>query len=163
MQMLQRGGRTSALAKALAEYGRLAKTLYLLDFVASEDYRRRIRVQLNRGESRHRLARAIFHGRRGEVREGYRDGQEEVLGALGFVTNAVVLWNTLYMDAALTHLASGGSVVPESDQERLSPLGFAHINFHGRFSFNLPETVQQGQLRPLRTPKLTDPIRFAFT
>lgn len=85
-----------------------------------------------------------------------------MLGALGFVTNAVVLWNTIYMDAALAHLASMGSPVSESDQERLSPLGFAHINFHGRFSFDLPETVQQGQLRPLRTPKSTDPIRFAF-
>ena len=75
---------------------------------------------------------------------------------------AVVLWNTLYMDAALAHLERSGAAVLESDQERLSPLGFAHINFHGRFSFSLPEVVQQGQLRPLRTPKRTDPIRFAF-
>jgi len=53
--------------------------------------------------------------------------------------------------------------VSEADQERLSPLGFAHINFHGRISFDLPEAVQQGQLRPLRTPRPTDPIHFAFT
>jgi hypothetical protein len=66
------------------------------------------------------------------------------------------------MDAALAHLESIGTQVSETDQERLSPLGFAHINFHGRFSFDLPEIVQQGQLRPLRTPKPTDPIRFAF-
>ena len=79
------------------------------------------------------------------------------------MVNAVVLWNTIYMDAALAHLAQTGSAVSEADQERLSPLGFAHINFHGRFSFDLPEVVQLGQLRPLRTPRPTDPIRFAFT
>jgi hypothetical protein len=67
------------------------------------------------------------------------------------------------MDAALAHLANIGSAVSETDQERLSPLGFVHINFHGRLNFDLPETVQRGQLRPLRTPKLTDPIRSAFT
>jgi TnpA family transposase len=163
MHLLQGGRRASTLARAIAEYGRLPKTQYLLDFVSIEAYRRRIRIQLNRSEGRHRLERAIFHGRRGEVREGYREGQEEVLGALGFVTNAVVLWNTIYMDAALAHLANIGSAVSETDQERLSPLGFAHISFHGRLNFDLPETVQRGQLRPLRTPKLTDPIRFGFT
>ena len=90
------------------------------------------------------------------MRKGYRKGHGEVLGALGFVTNAVMPWNTVYMDAALVHLvhlARIGFPVSEEDQERLSPLGFAHINFHGRFRFDLPETVQQGQLRPLRTPK----------
>ena len=39
---------------------------------------RRILTQLNRGESRHSLARAVFHGRRGEVRQRYREGQEGV-------------------------------------------------------------------------------------
>jgi TnpA family transposase len=163
MPLFQGGGRASALAKALGEFGRLPKTQHMLNFIdLDENYRRRIRIQLNRHEGRHSLERAIFHGRRGEVREGYREGQGEVLGALGFVANAVVLWNTIYMDAALAHLESQGTPVSEADQERLSPLGFAHINFQGRFSFDLPEIVQQGQLRPLRTPKPTDPIRFAF-
>jgi hypothetical protein len=67
------------------------------------------------------------------------------------------------MDAVLAHLANVGSAVSETDQERLSPLGFPHINFHGRLNFDLPETVKRGQLRPLRTPNLTDPIEFAFT
>lgn len=30
---------------------------------------------------------------------------------------------------------------------RLSPLKFAHINFHGRYSFALPGEVLGGQLR----------------
>jgi hypothetical protein len=67
------------------------------------------------------------------------------------------------MDAALAHLANVGSAASETDQEHLSPLGITHINFHGRINFNLPETVQRGQLRPLPTPKLIGPIRFAFT
>ena len=85
-----------------------------------------------------------------------------MLGALVFVTNVVILWNTIY-EAALAHLACMGLPVSEADQEHLSPLGFAHINFHGRFSFDLAEEVQKGQLRPLRTPRPTDPIRFHFT
>ena len=40
----------------------------------------------------------------GESRERYREGQEDQLGALGLLTNAVILWNTVYMQASLDHL-----------------------------------------------------------
>ena len=63
-----------------------------------------ILTQFNRGESRHAVARAICHGQKGEIRKRYQDGQEDQLGALGLVTNAVVLWNTIYIQAALDHL-----------------------------------------------------------
>lgn len=59
--------------------------------------------QLNHHEGRHALARVVFHGQRGELRQRYRQGQEDQLGALGLVVNAIVLWNTIYLDAALAH------------------------------------------------------------
>ena len=43
--------------------------------------------------------------------------------------NAVVLWNTRYMDLALTQLRAGGVESQEADVARLSPLGFRHVNF----------------------------------
>ena len=64
--------------------------------------------QLNRGEDRNKLARAVFHGRRGELRQRYREGQEEQLSALRVVVNIIVLWNTLYMDAAPEQLRHEG-------------------------------------------------------
>jgi TnpA family transposase len=36
---------------------------------------------------------------RGELRQRYREGQEDQLGALGLLMNVVVLWNTLYLVA----------------------------------------------------------------
>ncbi len=63
MRITQGGGSPTILGKALAEYGRIAKTLHMLAFVdADETYRRRIHTQLNTQESRHALARRIFHG-----------------------------------------------------------------------------------------------------
>ncbi|PLP20546.1 Tn3 family transposase, partial [Klebsiella pneumoniae] len=93
--------RPSGLTQAIIEAGKINKTLYLLNYIDDEDYRRRILTQLNRGESRHAVAIAICHGQKGEIRKRYQDGQEDQLGALGLVTNAVVLWNTIYMQAAL--------------------------------------------------------------
>lgn len=54
------------------EVGRVNKTLYLLNYIDDEDYRRRILTQLNRGEGRHAVARAICYGQRGEIRKRYR-------------------------------------------------------------------------------------------
>jgi TnpA family transposase len=151
MRALQKEKKPSTLAKAIGELGRVSKTLYLLNYVDDEAYRRRILTQLNRGESRHSLSRAVFYGRRGEVRQRYRERQEEQLGALGLVVNAIVLWNTYYMDAALNHLRSEQMIVNASDVARLSPLGYEHINILGRYRFHLSEDLKNGAMRPLRS------------
>ena len=154
-RVLQTNDRPTRLARALQELGRLVKSLYLLRFIDDKSYRRRILVQLNRGEGRHQLARVIFHGKRGELRQRYREGQEDQLGALGIVVNLVVLWNTIYMDAALDRLRAEGHDVFPADVARLSPLAFKHINMLGRYAFTLPDIVARGELRPLRDPGAT--------
>jgi TnpA family transposase len=152
MRSLLWGKRPSTLTRAIGALGRIPKTLYMLAYVDDERYRRRILTQLNRGESRHSVARAVFHGQRGELRQRYREGQEDQLGALGLVVNAIVLWNTLYMEAALQQLRAEGVPVAAADVARLSPLIHRHINFQGRYSFALSGAVARGDLRPLRDP-----------
>ena len=155
LRMLGRDGHPSALGQAFAEYGRIAKTLHLLALIdpVDEGYRRSVHRQLTVQESRHRLARKIFHGQRGELRQSYREGQEDQLGALGLVVNAVVLWNTRYIDAAVASLRAAGHELSDEDVARLSPLGHVHINMLGRYSF--AAGVGAG-LRPLRDPAAGD-------
>ncbi|MDO8606214.1 MAG: Tn3 family transposase [Phaeospirillum sp.] len=152
IRTLQTKDRPTRLARALEELGRIVKTLYLLAYIDDEAYRRRILTQLNRGEGRHQLARVVFHGKRGELRQRYREGQEDQLGALGLVVNAIILWNTIYMDAAIDQLRAEGFDVRDEDLARLSPLVHEHINMLGRYAFTLPEMVARGELRPLRSP-----------
>lgn len=37
------------------------------------------------------------------IHEEYREEQEDQLNALGLATNAIVLWNTMYMQAAVDY------------------------------------------------------------
>ncbi len=150
VQALQRGGHPTTLGQAIAELGRIPKTLHLLNYIDDEYYRRRIQTQLNRGEGRHGVSRHVFHGQRGELRQRYRQGQEDQLGALGLVVNIIVLWNTWYMQDALDERRRIGQEVRLEDVERLAPLRFQHINVLGKYHFTLPETVAQGHHRPLR-------------
>lgn len=67
IRSLLRCTRPSGLAQAIMEVGRVNKTLYLLYYIDDEDYRRRILAQLNRGESRHTVAKAICYGQHREI------------------------------------------------------------------------------------------------
>ncbi len=103
-------------------------------------------------KGRHSLARDIFHGKRGELHQRYREGQEDQLSALGLVVNIVVLWNSLYTDAILAQLRIEGYPAQDEDAVRLSSFGHEHINMLGRYSFSVRDAVARGELRPFRTP-----------
>jgi hypothetical protein len=70
-----------------------------------------------------------------------RVSQEEQLGALGLIVNAIVLYNTIYTQRALDHLAATGMRVDDVDVERLSPLGTDHITLTGRYRIALPDAL----------------------
>jgi TnpA family transposase len=132
---LQRGNKISTLGRAIGELGRIRKTMHLLNYSSDATYRRHILTQLNRHESRNGLARHVFHGQKGELRQRYREGQEDQLGALGLVVNVLILWTTRYMNAALNHLRDSGYVVDPNDEKRLSPLGSKY--FHVQLALGL--------------------------
>jgi len=103
------------LGQAFAEYG--AKTLHLLAMIDPVDdtHRRAVNTQTTVQESRHKLARTICHGKRGQIYQTYREGHEDQLAALGLVVNAVVLWNTRYLGTAVDALREQGQAPSEQD------------------------------------------------
>ncbi len=156
LRMFGREGHPAPLGQAFAEYGRIAKTLHLLAVVDPVDdtYRRQMHKQLTVQESRHKLARDICHGKKGTIHQAYRDGMEDQLGALGLVLNAVVLWTTRYIDAAVAQLRAEGYEIRDEDVARLSPLKHKNLNVLGRYNFTASQPVKG--LRPLRDPDAVD-------
>jgi len=155
VRALQRDGHPTALGEAIATYGRIFKTLHILSVIDSPPYRRGIKGMRNLQEGRHALAEKVFHGRRRELFQRYREGMEDQLGALGIVLNCVVLWNTVYIDAALNQLRAQGYPVRDEDVARLSPFMTKHINVHGKYSFAVPD-LPEGTTRQLRDPDARD-------
>ncbi|MBE1559786.1 TnpA family transposase [Nonomuraea africana] len=157
LRMFSRGGRPTPLGQAFAEYGRIDKTLHLLSILDPIDdtYRRKLNKQLTVQESRHRLARKICHGSGGQIRKAYREGQEDQLAALGLVVNAVVLWNSRYLSAAVDRLRAQGIPVRDEDAARLSPLGHAHLNVLGRYAIS-SSAPAEGLRRLGEIPDLPD-------
>ncbi len=83
----------------------------------------------------------------------YHQGQEEQLGALGLIVNAIVLYNTIYTQRALDHLAAHGHAIDDADVERLTPLGAGHITLDRPLPNRAPRLVTRPQrYRELNTP-----------
>jgi hypothetical protein len=114
--------------------------------------------QLNRQEGWRRLAWTLFHRQRRELRQRYREVQEDQLCAIGLMLNLLVLWNTRYLDAALTQMREQGAEVRQEDVARLSPLGNTHLYLLGRYRFPEDKAILKGELRPLCQPDPMDEL-----
>jgi TnpA family transposase len=51
---------------------------------------------------------------------------------LNLVTNAVIVWNTVYMAAVVEQLKQEGYPVQDSDLAHVWPTRYAHINVYGK-------------------------------
>jgi TnpA family transposase len=81
-------------ARALTMLGRLVKTIHILRYLQDAAIRDRVQLQLNRGESRHELARRLFFANQGAFRTGDYEEIMNKVSALAVLSNAVLVWNT---------------------------------------------------------------------
>jgi TnpA family transposase len=77
LERLAPSTRSDSLAKAVTTLGRIVKTVYVLRYLHDEELRRRVQLQLNRGESRHGLAKRLFFANQGAFRTGDYDRDDE--------------------------------------------------------------------------------------
>ena len=149
LQRLTAGGPSDRVAKALTMLGRLVKTRNVLRYLHDEPFRRLIQAQLNRGESRHALARWLFFANQGEFRTNDYEVMMNKASCLSLLSNAVVLWNTLRMERVVHELRAGSMAVAEQHLSHVWPLQRRHIVPNGVYfvnstmpSFTLPEPVE---------------------
>lgn len=153
VQKLQRYPEENSFVKALHRYGRIPKTLHILEWYADEALRRRIGLMLNKGEALHSLRTDIRHVNKGVFRRGDDEALANEVACLNLVVNAIIVWNTVYMQAALDQLRLEGYPVKEEDLPMLWPTRHEHINVHGKLTFDVEEVRRRTELRPLREPR----------
>lgn len=122
-----------------------------LDWVEDPDLRRGATRELNRGESRNSLARAVFLHRLGEIRDRTYENQQHRASGLNLLVAAIILWNTRYLDRAVAALHEVEDV-PNHLLAHLSPLGWEHVNLTGDYIWAAPDAVSDTHdgFRPLR-------------
>ena len=151
LKRLSASSKSSDLAKALRELGRIERTLFMIEWYSSPTLRRRCQAGLNKGEAAHKLKRAVFFHERGEIRDRSFDSQAFRASGLNLVVSAIVHWNTVYLSRATAHLRQRGRNIPDGLLKHVSPLSWEHINLTGIYSWDTEQQLSEG-FRPLRLP-----------
>jgi TnpA family transposase len=147
---LQAQSPKTPLAAALQEYGRLVRTNFALGYHIDALQQRRITAMLNKGETTNTLRRRIAFANRNQLR--HDTDPDRHAACLTLILNAIVTWNTRYIQGALDHLRdTRPELVTDDALTRLAPVLHAHINPYGRYFFDLTAAPAHGQLRPLNT------------
>jgi len=153
MRQLASYPRQNGVAAALRELGRLERTLFTLDWIDDPELRREAGQELNKGETRNSLARAVFIHRLGEIRDRTYENQQHRASGLNLLVTAIILWNTRYLERAVAMLRQT-EAVPDHLLAHLSPLGWEHVNLTGDYIWGTEQRASETSdgLRPLRAP-----------
>lgn len=125
------------LYRALKEFGRIIKTLFLLKYIDDLELRQSIEKQLNKLESSNKFAKAVFYGNNQEFQQATKDEQLIADGCKRLIENAIICWNYLYLSQTL--------VETETEQEKQnlvefirsgSVIAWQHINLQGEYDFS---------------------------
>ncbi len=147
--------RQHPLYRALKEFGKIPKTLFILKYCDDLQLRQAIEKQLNKGEGSNKFSKAVSFGHSHEFIQGEKEDQEIAEACRRLIKNAIVCWNYLYLSRVLAE---------EKNEERRtvlleairngSAVTWAHFNLHGEFDFSDERMVDSMGLTPPKNPGL---------
>jgi TnpA family transposase len=140
----------NTLAAALREIGRVERTLFTLRWFEDPALRKQVTAELNKGEARNTLARAVAFHRLGRFRDRGHENQQTRAAALNLVTAAIILFNCRYLDRAVSSLKISAGIGNEEALRQLSPLGWDHINLTGDYVWSDPAAFDADGFLPLK-------------
>ncbi len=89
-----------------------------------------------------------------EIRDRGLENQSYHASGLTFLTAAITLWNTVYMERTVDSLKRKGIEINDQLLSHLSPLGWEHINLTGDYIWQSNRKPASGKFRRLRPAKV---------
>ncbi len=128
--------RNNPLYKAIKEFGRIIKSIFILTYFDDVELRQRIEKQLNRVEASNRFSNAVFYANSSAFTVGLSDEQEIAVNCKALIQNSIILWNYLYLSQLITNYTDVKERYETINLIRDgSVITWRHINLHGEFDF----------------------------
>jgi len=126
---------------AICELGKAIKTIFLCEYLCSEEIRREIHEGLNVVENWNSANSFIFYGKDGEMATNSIYEQEISMLSLHLLQNCLIYINTLIIQNILNDPV-WLSKMKKEDLRALSPLIYAHVNPYGAFKLDMNERLE---------------------
>src|SRR5699024_9450489 len=126
--------------QALAELGKVIKTIFLCEYLNSEQIRREIHEGLNVVENWNSANSFIFYGKGGEISTNRLEDQEIGVLSLHLLQNCLVYINTLMIQEVLSE-QKWFDMMETEDLRALTPLVYSQVNPYGTFELNMDERL----------------------
>ncbi|MBD9363791.1 Tn3 family transposase [Methylomonas fluvii] len=143
------------LYRALKEFGKIPKSLFILKYCDILEFRQAIEKQLNKVESSNKFSKAVSFGHSSEFMQSEKEDQEIAEACRRLIKNAAVCWNYLYLSQELA---------TEKNEKRRAELieairngsvaTWKHFNLHGEFDFSDERMVDSMGLAVPKNPDL---------
>jgi TnpA family transposase len=141
--------RQSGLAQALRQMGRIERTIFTLDWINDEQLRKTTTAELNKGESRNSLVRAVNLHRLGRFRDRSQENLSIRASALNLIVSAIIHWNTIYTGRIVDALRNAGQAIPDHLLSSLSPLTWEHVNLTGDYLWEEKPALDENGFRAI--------------
>lgn len=130
------------LYQAFRELGRVVRTVFLLQYIADIDLRRKITATTNKVEAYNGFSKWLFFGGDGIIADNDPEQQEKSIKYGDLVANAVIFQNVVDLTAVVRQLRREGYWINTDDLSALSPYLMEHIKRFGDYVIDLEEPPQ---------------------
>lgn len=136
------------LYKALKEFGRIIKSIYVLTYCSDVELRQDVQKNLNRIELSNKFSHAVFFDNDQEFHVGEKEEQELATVCKILIQNAIVLWNYLALSELIVNTEDAEDAEAREELidsiHRGSVLCWRHINLRGTYDFR-KQSVSAGR------------------
>jgi TnpA family transposase len=140
LQRFTRNQPQHPIYSALAELGKVVKTIFLCHYLTSEELRREIYEGLNVIENWNSTNDFILYGKGSEISSNRLQNQELTVLSMHLLLASLVYINTLMIQYVLAQ-PGWFQQMTEADWRGLTPLIYQHINPYGTFELNLEQRL----------------------
>ena len=134
--------RKNKTKEALWEYDRILMSIYMMKFINDPVMRKNVRRSLNRGESYHKLRRAIANVH-GEKFRGKSEKEIELWNECArLMANCMIYYNAKLLNALLEKLQKEGNKKLIEALKYISPVAWIDINLYGYYTFEANKPMQ---------------------
>lgn len=123
--------------KALKEYGKIIKTLFILKYIDDVELRQAIRKQLNKIENANRFSLAIRFANNGDFIFLTRSEQLIAESCTRLIKNSIICWNYMFLTYCIQNAETNKRKKEIIEAVKAgSVMAWQHIYFHGLYDFS---------------------------